>query len=184
MQVNDKIMETIMTEPKIIRKGKDVDWHIIYEGSGSITGNSWIEEVAYLGDEQWLLKLYDDPAWSFEPEEPMQPEEKNSEELVDWVKSIDSASNKDSFARPRQKSLYDVAKNLGATRCVKLLSSIRMSIPKENTDMKKTGTVIRKGKRLSITEALPDSPIYNRGFVIGGMRMKDSSKNTTTCLPE
>jgi hypothetical protein len=67
-------METIMTEPKIIRKGKDVDWHIIYEGSGSITGNSWIEEVAYLGDEQWLLKLYDDPAWSFEPEEPMQPE--------------------------------------------------------------------------------------------------------------
>jgi hypothetical protein len=147
---------------------KDVDWHIIYEGSGSITGNSWIEEVAYLGDEQWLLKLYDDPAWSFEPEEPMQPEEKNSEELVDWVKSIDSASNKDSFARPRQKSLYEVAKNLGATRCVKLLSSIRMSIPEENTDINKTGKVIRKGKKFSITEALPTDPIYSRGYVIGG----------------
>jgi hypothetical protein len=35
-----------------------------------------------------------------------------------------------------------------------------------------------QGKKFSITEALPDSPICNRGFVIGGMRTKDSSKNT------
>jgi hypothetical protein len=44
--------------------------------------------------------------------------------------------------------------------------------------MRKTGKVIRKGKKFSLTEALPSSPIYNRGFVIGGMRTKDSSKNT------
>ncbi len=107
---------------------KDVDWHIIYEGS-ALTCNSWIEEVAYLGNEQWLLRLYDDPSWSFEDEEPMQPEKKTSDELVAWVKYIDS------FARPRQKSLYDVAIDLSARRCVELLSSIRMSIPKENTEM-------------------------------------------------
>ncbi len=34
--------------------------------------------------------------------------------------------------------------------------------------MKKTGKVIHKGKRLSITEALPTDPIYSRGYVIGG----------------
>jgi len=49
---------------------------------------------------------------------------------------------------------------------------------KGNKAMKKTGKVIRKGKKFSLTEALPDSPIYNRGFVIGGMRTKDSSNNT------
>jgi len=44
--------------------------------------------------------------------------------------------------------------------------------------MKKTGKVLRKGKKFSLTEALPDSPIYSRGFVIGGMRTKDSSSDT------
>jgi hypothetical protein len=152
---------------------KDVDWHIIYEGS-ALTCNSWIEEVAYLGNEQWLLRLYDDPSWSFEDEEPMQPEKKTSDELVAWVRYIDSASDKDSFARPREKSLYDVAIDLGATRCIELLSSIRKASQKENTEMKQTGKTDLDLDRFSIKLAGPDHPCYNRGFVIGGRRMKPS----------
>ncbi len=44
--------------------------------------------------------------------------------------------------------------------------------------MRKTGKVIRKGKKFSLTEALPNDPIYSRGFVIGGMRTTDSLRNT------
>ena len=120
---------------------KDVDWHIIYEGS-AVTCNSWIEEVAYLGNEQWLLRLYDDPSWSFEAEKPMQPEKKTSDELVSWVRYIDSASDKDSFARPREKSLYDVAIDLGATRCVELLQiseSDKNNKPGQNRPVRGTG---------------------------------------------
>ena len=38
----------------------------------------------------------------------------------------------------------------------------------------KTGKVIRQGGGCLITEALPDSPIYKRGFVIGGYVSKKS----------
>ena len=153
---------------------KDVDWHIIYEGS-ALTCNSWIEEVAYLGNEQWLLRLYDDPSWSFDVEEPMQPEKKTSDELVSWVRYIDSASDK---ARPREKSLYDVAIDLGATRCVELLSSIRMSSQKENTEMSIIGNKIYKSGNFSMGPLSPDHPIYTRGFVIGERRLKTSSPST------
>ncbi len=44
--------------------------------------------------------------------------------------------------------------------------------------MRKTGKVIRKGKKFSLTEALPDDPIYKRGFVIGGRQTTGSSRNT------
>jgi hypothetical protein len=44
--------------------------------------------------------------------------------------------------------------------------------------MKKTGKVIRKGKKFSLTEALPSSPIYKRGFVVGGQQTTNSSKDT------
>ena len=153
---------------------KDVDQHIIYEGS-ALTCNSWIEEVAYLGNEQWLLRLYDDPSWSFEPGEPMQPEKKTSDELVAWVRYLDSASDK---ARPRQKSLYDVAIDLGARRCVELLSSIRMSIPKENKDMSQIGKEVYGSGKYSITPASPNHPVYRTGFVIGEQRLKPSSQTT------
>ena len=103
------------------RKSKGPKWQIIYEGSGSVTGNSWFEEVAYLGNERWLLRLYDDPAWSLEPEEPMESERKTSRGLVDWVLSIDSAGTEDAFEKPRQKALYDIAISAGAERCVELL---------------------------------------------------------------
>ncbi len=155
---------------------KDFDWHIIYEGS-ALTCNSWIEEVAYLGNEQWLLRLYDDPSWSFEAEEPMQPEKKTSDELVSWVRYIDSVSDK---ARPREKSLYDVAIDLGATRCVELLSSNRMSSQKENTDMTKIGKEIYRSGSFSITPASPDHPIYTRGFVIGGRQLKPSPEKSSS----
>ncbi|SDT98052.1 hypothetical protein SAMN05216296_1039 [Pseudomonas pohangensis] len=103
---------------------EDLDWHTIYEGSGSVADNSWIEEVAYLGSEKWLLRLYDDPAWSFEPEAPMEPEAKTSQELVAWVESIDSASDEDVIEKPRQKSLYEAAVNSGAKECAELLENI------------------------------------------------------------
>lgn len=48
----------------------------------------------------------------------------------------------------------------------------------QDTDEVNTGKVMRKGKRLSITEASPDAEIYNRGFVIGGKILKRFSKGT------
>ena len=42
----------------------------------------------------------------------------------------------------------------------------------------KVGKVIRKGKKLSMTEVLPDDPIYTRGFVIGGKTLGSSSRDT------
>jgi hypothetical protein len=44
-------------------------------------------------------------------------------------------------------------------------------------DEKRGKVIAGKGKYV-ITEASPDDPIYNRGFVFGGMRTKDSSRNT------
>ena len=78
----------------------ELEWHVIYEGSGNYSGSGWIEDVAHLGNEKWLLRPYDDPAWSFEPEDPIDPEEKTSDGLVDWVRSIDSASDEDSSEKP------------------------------------------------------------------------------------
>jgi hypothetical protein len=103
----------------------DLKWHIIYEGSGSLAGNNWFEEVAYIGNEKWLLRSIEDPAWpSFEPQEPIGPDEKTSAELVSWVKWIDSTDPADSIEKPRQKALYEVAKNIGVTRCADLLQQL------------------------------------------------------------
>ena len=43
--------------------------------------------------------------------------------------------------------------------------------------------MIRQGKKYSIKEALPDDPIYNRGFVVGVQRSKNLSKNTQGNFP-
>ncbi len=158
---------------------KDFDWHIIYEGS-ALTCNSWIEEVAYLGNEQWLLRLYDDPSWSFEAEEPMQPEKKTSDELVAWVRYIDSASDKDSFARPREKSLYDVAIDLGARRCAELLQISESEQPEESTDMTRIGKEVYGSGRSSIPPLSKDHPAYKSGFVIGERRLKPSPEKSSS----
>jgi len=185
------------------KTNEDLKWHVIYEGSGSITGNSWIEEVAYLGNEQWLLRIYDDPAWSFDPDEPMLPEKKTSDELVTFVASIDAVGGED--ALPRQKSLYDAAIRSGAIQCIELLkesissrveeslilalgpprtigkknSSISIKTQKKAGEaMHTTGKVIREGGEFKIMEASPDHPIYKRGFVIGGRTLKPSSSAT------
>lgn len=40
------------------------------------------------------------------------------------------------------------------------------------------GKIVRKGKRLSIREALPDNPIYTRGVVyVGGFNYRSTSRN-------
>ena len=46
--------------------------------------------------------------------------------------------------------------------------------------MKKTGKIIRKGKKFNLTECLPDDPVYSRGFVFGIKTVNNISKNTRT----
>jgi hypothetical protein len=29
------------------------EWRLLYNGTGSVTRNDWLEEVCYLGQEQW-----------------------------------------------------------------------------------------------------------------------------------
>lgn len=101
---------------------EDLDWRVIYEGDGAVDGGNWFEEVTYLGNERWLIRLYDDPAWAFDAEEPMEPEEKSTEELVAWVRSIDSANAEDAAKRARERALLEAAKAVGDKKCVALLT--------------------------------------------------------------
>ena len=101
----------------------DLDWHVIFAGSGSVTGNDWLEEVCYVGQERWLLRVRDDPAWSFDPiEEELEHEEKSSAELVEWVRSIDTAGMEATLERRR--NLHDVAVAVGAGQCAALLQVV------------------------------------------------------------
>lgn len=52
----------------------DFGWQTYFEGSGSVTGNAWLEQVCYLGKEQWLVGLSDDIAWSADGVEVNEPE--------------------------------------------------------------------------------------------------------------
>jgi hypothetical protein len=91
----------------------DVEWHLIYSGSGSVGGGSWLEEVSYLGNGEWLTRIYDDPAWTFDAGLPMEPEQKSSSEIVEWVWSMDSASEEDAATLPREHALLEVATSMG-----------------------------------------------------------------------
>ena len=101
----------------------ELDWHVIFEGSGSITGNGWLEEVCYVGDEQWLLRLRDDLVWSLGPvEEVPEHEGKSSAELVAWVRSIDTAGKE--TTQERRRALYNVAVEVGAAQCAAMLQHV------------------------------------------------------------
>lgn len=91
------------------KKAEDLEWHSLYEGSGSVAGGSWFEEVAYLGDGKWLLRIYDDPAWTLAPEEPMEPETIVSASLVDLAWTMDTASEEDASTLPRVRALLEAA---------------------------------------------------------------------------
>lgn len=94
-------------------------WHTLFEGSGSATGNDWLEEVCYLGEEQWLLSLRDDPAWSGEDLEVQEPEEHTSASLASWVIDMDCTDEDDDL--PRTHALLEIATEEGATECVAVL---------------------------------------------------------------
>lgn len=94
-------------------------WHTLFEGSGSATGNDWLEEVCYLGDEQWLLSLRDDPAWSGDELDVQEPEDHTSASLVEWVVDMDGADEDED--RPRTQALLEIAVEEGAKECEALL---------------------------------------------------------------
>jgi hypothetical protein len=95
------------------------NWHVLYNGSGSVSGNEWIEEVCYLGEEQWLLSLRDDPAWSMSEVDVQEPEERSSAELASWVANMDSTDEGE--GHPRVDALLVIATEVGADQCAALL---------------------------------------------------------------
>lgn len=97
----------------------DSKWHVLFEGSGSVTGNGWCEEVCYLGDDQWLLSLSDDPAWSGSDRDVQEPEARTSASLVDWVFDMEQAGRDEDAARVR--ALLEIAEHEGALGCAALI---------------------------------------------------------------
>lgn len=105
-------------------------WHILFEGTGSATGNDWLEEVCYLGDEQWLLSLRDDPAWSAEDLDVQEPEEHTSVSLASWVIDMDCTDGDDDLSRTN--ALRGIAAEEGATECVAALRTyLKESVAKD-----------------------------------------------------
>ena len=95
------------------------EWQLLYTGTGSVTGNDWLEEVCYLGQEKWLLSHRDDPAWSIGEVEVQEPDEKSSAELAVWVQDMDAADGEE--APLRVQSLLKIATEVGAPECVAIL---------------------------------------------------------------
>jgi hypothetical protein len=95
------------------------NWYTLFEGSGSATGNGWLEEVCYLGEEQWMLSLRDDPLWSTIDVEIQEPENHSSASLAGWVIDMDSTDNDDGYTRVR--ALLEIAEEVGAAACQHLL---------------------------------------------------------------
>ena len=94
-------------------------WQLLFSGSGSVTGNDWLEEVCYLGQEQWLLSLRDDPVWCMGEVEIQEPDAKTSAELAMWVQDMDSADGDERHFRVR--SLLKIATGVGAKECAAIL---------------------------------------------------------------
>jgi hypothetical protein len=116
-------VEPVVDNPsnQVTQPPPDATWHTIFEGSGSLSGNDWFEDVCYLGQEQWLLSLYDDPAWSSDDQNAQEPEHHTSASLAAWVIDMDLV---DADGFPRTEALLDVAIDVGATECVAVLRSL------------------------------------------------------------
>jgi hypothetical protein len=100
----------------------DSEWYELFQGSGSASGNSWIEEVCYLGQEQWMLSLRDDPLWTFDSSafSAQEPDDHSSSSLVNWV--IDMDATDDDVERTRCHALLAIAEAVGAVQCAALLT--------------------------------------------------------------
>jgi hypothetical protein len=90
----------------------------IFNSSGSATGNAWTEEVSYLGQEKWLLRLRDDPAFSSDIASDQDVEERSSANLVEWVIDMDQVDGEEFH---RVHALLDAAKEVGSVECATLL---------------------------------------------------------------
>lgn len=97
-----------MTKAKLI-------WHLLFEGTGSVTGNDWLEEVCYLGQEKWLLVVRDDPAWSGPDAQAQDQAKYSSLALANWVVDMDGAGEDNGSARVH--ALLEVATAEGAKEC-------------------------------------------------------------------
>lgn len=100
----------------------DADWDTYFNGTGSVTGNGWIEEVCHLGDERWLLRMRDDPAWSLGELDVGAPEAHTSESLVLFVVRMDLSDS--DLDLPRTHCLLDVASRVGASHCERMLQAV------------------------------------------------------------
>jgi hypothetical protein len=100
-------------------------WHVLYNGTGSVTGNDWIEEVCYLGEEKWLLSLRDDAAWSMYDVDVQEPEERSSADLAAWVEDMDSTDGGETYQRV--ESLLEISTEVGAGECAALLQQFLQS---------------------------------------------------------
>lgn len=94
-------------------------WHLLYQGTGSLSGNDWFEQVRYLGDERWLLSIEDDPAWLVEDSADAIEEAYSSNDLVDLLVNMDTADSEDGLER--QQALLRIAIEVRATACIDLL---------------------------------------------------------------
>lgn len=117
----EPISKTASTQQLPIELPPDATWHTIFEGSGSLSGNSWYEEVCYLGQESWCLSICDDPAFSSEDLSEESTEQHSSSTLVAWCFEMDEADN-EGFSR--LESLAVVAAEVGATECVELIQDL------------------------------------------------------------
>jgi len=105
------------------------EWHVLYNGAGSVSGNDWLEEVCYVGQGQWLLSLRDDSAWSLGEVEVQEPEERTSAELASWVQDMDSTDGEGIYSRV--ESLLAIATRVGDSHCAALLHRFLQDREKE-----------------------------------------------------
>lgn len=97
------------------------DWEVIYEGDGSLTGNSWFEKVRYLGGEAWLLWLHDDPAYAQSELVDNGPEEQSSMDLAEWVIDMDQTDDNPDY--PRVNALLEIAESVDSKECASALKA-------------------------------------------------------------
>ena len=113
------------------------DWEVIYEGDGSVTGNSWFEEVRYLGGEAWLLWLHDDPAYAQSELVDNGPEERSSVDLTEWVIDMDQTDDNPDY--PRVNALLEIAESVGAHQCS---DTLRAFLSSQHEDQQETEPVM------------------------------------------
>jgi hypothetical protein len=145
----------------------------IFNGSGSATGNGWTEEVSYLGQEKWLLRLRDDPAFSSDVASDQDVEERSSANLVEWVIDMDQVDG-DEFHRVH--ALLDAANEVGAVECATLLQRFLVKQVASDKFVQK-GNLLFASSPASLTSVIGHAGIDTSveteedGLALGALRM-------------